>query len=124
MFQFPSNGNVETKKNMDAITDLKFRMFQFPSNGKAETKSYSFIYRAYRNANVSIPFKRESRDKVVVQITLSHPNRQLFPFPSNGKAETKPFGLRVYEKEIRLSFQFPSNGKVHTKPSLKRWSQS
>ena len=87
-FQFPSNGKVETKKDsqrllcdtllcFNSLQTGKWRQrkqtqsesqrqqlwFQFPSNGKVETKLES----PHKNevfSHVSIPFKRESGDKV------------------------------------------------------------
>ena len=60
-FQFPSNGNADTKTIRFVMTDgYHVPKFQFPSNGKADPKGSSQRQIRKRNQGVSIPFKRES----------------------------------------------------------------
>ena len=62
--------------------------FQFPSNGKAHRKSFD-LYHAGHAAFVSIPFKRESTAKEMLNITIEDTRTLEFQFPSNGKAQRK-----------------------------------
>ena len=64
--------------------------FPFPSNGKTLTK---YICRPSEllslDYTVSIPFKRETTDKVTDIQGFVPSYNQKFPFPSNGNAQTK-----------------------------------
>ena len=107
-----------------------------------EKQFMSFAVRAL----VSIPFKREGRDKVSMT-TYSRKHLQLFQFPSNGKEYTKinnassicilnngrfnslqtgrPIQRNLSKQlsQILAKFQFPSNGKDYTKNCRVRWTR-
>ena len=88
LFQFPSNGKADTKKDMYRDYDKEFIGFQFPSNGKAEPKDIPT--KSANTFSVSIPFKRESGAKESQQMAQAQVELA-FQFPSNGNADTKFF---------------------------------
>ena len=63
---------------------------------------------------VSIPFKRERVAKVLA--ALDKANKEVFQFPSNGKAYPKIRRARLWRSHWK--FQFPSNGKAYPKPNM------
>ena len=87
--------------------------FQFPSNGKAQRKASGCARPGCMAKSVSIPFKRESTAKEMVQ--PSNPtDYRVFQFPSNGKAQRKLKSAKPCTASTAL-FQFPSNGKAQRK---------
>ena len=120
-FQFPSNGKAYPKGRECRHRRFHPRRISFNSlqTGKRIQSTRRHSYCVLRN-KVSIPFKRESVSKGE---TSSQPNvrrKQLFQFPSNGKAYPKQ-----YRKSGRIKgekFQFPSNGKAY--PKSQHHSQS
>ena len=74
--------------------------------------------------SVSIPFKRESLSKVIIQV---HRLRYLarFQFPSNGKAYPKFKQIQKAQGNLdAFEFQFPSNGKAYPKTSSRLRTRS
>ena len=114
--------------------------FPFPSNGNAHRKWLLMVLPPQKMWKISIPFKPErkhiARDVEAVFIIIDD---QMFPFPSNGKAEHKSHRQRAtratvervsipfkrettsqaqlcLEPETRRSaFRFPSNGNAYRK---------
>ena len=115
-------------------------MFQFPSNGKAYTKLIRKPTRNYRLI-VSIPFKRESIYKVIVEELNRSTATWSFNSLQTGKhiqSQNENDGLidiwlsfnslqtgkhiqslyqHAHVVREHQEFQFPSNGKAYTKPS-------
>ena len=90
-------------------------MFQFPSNGKVDSEGLKCsVPRMF--ILVSIPFKRESGFRAKTNGGgKSKAEIKAFQFPSNGKVDsetTPPKGKTKGKK-----FQFPSNGKVDSEQS-------
>ena len=137
-FPFPSNGKAYSKNDIPndkvtaVIVSIPFkresvfqarsiiampvspRWFPFPSNGKAYSKLENVVFEPWDHFFVSIPFKRESvfqgyNDSVGVFCEI-----MAFPFPSNGKAYSKPPQLGNPDRTKNL-FPFPSNGKAYSK---------
>ena len=81
VFQFPSNGKVDSNNNT-TISPRTIAVFQFPSNGKVDSNLSSVGRRAtIWLALVSIPFKRESGFKQINwQIILQHTKNVSIPF--------------------------------------------
>ena len=94
-------------------------MFQFPSNGKVDSKLRGLTMAIPVQPIVSIPFKRESGFKVWDLKVLN--NTKLFQFPSNGKVDSKE--TNFFDDRNHILFQFPSNGKVDSKSCPARWEQ-
>ena len=140
-FQFPSNGNADTKVECGTNIMTSIVEFQFPSNGNADTKLHLLlgwvIIWSFNSLQTGKPITRMAAFSMILN------GVELFQFPSNGKAYHKlpgekekrsspllsfnslQTGTRITSKPylfvgaILSEFQFPSNGNAYHKKTEK-----
>ena len=110
LFQFPSNGKVDTKFSRCGHAFLGVTCFNSLQTGRCIQSDSIVFHRLHYH--VSIPFKREGVYKEAEARKATEGIR--FQFPSNGKVYTKVFLFLVFVFAAP-PFQFPSNGKVYPK---------
>ena len=122
-FQFPSNGKVYPKENIErSETAAREEGFNSLQTGKCIQRSCGAMTNHTANHEaVSIPFKRESVSKVKV-LPITTLDGSCFNSLQTGKCIQSCFGICRSGKLIK--FQFPSNGKVYPKIEKTRSRQN
>ena len=120
----PSNGKVYLKFLMN--TRKKHRRFRFHSlqTGKRIQRNHNFTLNPPRRdprTDVSIPFKRESGSKAVIITRMLETEKarisEMFPFPSNGKADPKLLPEKI-ALHLKMCFHSLQTGKRITRQEL------
>ncbi len=142
MFQFPSNGKVDSKEiefTNIRLGSLSFNSLQtgkciqrWAGNGTDSTTTPTKVSIPFKRESVfkvnfvslsgmvpntvSIPFKRESVFKVNHNNNLYHYSINRFNSLQTGKCIQR---IRIlFQLTTALKFQFPSNGKVYSKKTV------
>ena len=89
---------------------VKFLCFNSLQTGRHIQTKMRVILLPWNRGTVSIPFKREGTVRHEAAGTATHRRRPMFPFPSNGKAQSDG-EIRQINVEVEVSFHSLQTGR-------------